>query len=194
VDLLLIRHALPVRVEDAGGPADPELSEHGRLQSEALADWLGAEPVDGLVTSPMTRAVQTAAPLSRARGIDPVVVDEIAEFDRDADFYVPIEEMKAEGDPRWLALLAGEVPEMFQQTVVSALERVIAENRGRTVAAVCHGGVINCYLAHLLGLDRPLFFEPAYTGVSRVRASRTGTRSLVSVNEVGHLRGLGLTP
>lgn len=142
----------------------------------------------------MVRARQTAAPLGRARGFEPVVVDGLAEFDRDAEFYVPIEEMKAENDPRWLALLAGEVPEEFQETVVTAIEEVIADHRGRTVAAVCHGGVINCYLAHLLGIDRPLFFEPVYTGITRVRAAADGTRSLVSINETAHLRGVGITP
>jgi probable phosphoglycerate mutase len=191
---MLIRHALPIRVEGAAGPADPDLSDHGRRQSVVLAEWLQVEPVDAIVTSPMVRARQTAAPLGRARGFEPVVVDGLAEFDRDAEFYVPIEEMKAENDPRWLALLAGEVPEEFQETVVTAIEEVIADHRGRTVAAVCHGGVINCYLAHLLGIDRPLFFEPVYTGITRVRAAADGTRSLVSINETAHLRGVGITP
>jgi len=54
---------------------------------------------------------------------------------------------------------------------------------------VCHGGVINAYLAHVLGLDDLLFFEPAYTSISRVRASRRGHRMLVSANETAHLRG-----
>lgn len=194
MDLLLIRHALPVRVDGADGPADPELSDHGRRQSIALAEWLGAEPVDALVTSPMVRALQTAEPLSRTRGLDAEVVDGIAEFDREAIDYVPVEEMRAEGDPRWYALLAGEVPEGFQDLVVATLEDVIARHGGRTVVAVCHGGVINAFLAHLLGLDRPMFFEPFYTGISRVRASRDGARSLISVNEAAHLREVGLTP
>jgi probable phosphoglycerate mutase len=194
VDLLLIRHALPIRVEGADGPADPELSEHGLRQSVALAEWLQVERVDTVVTSPMARARQTAAPLGRARGLDPVVVDGIAEFDRDADHYVPIEELKAENDPRWLELLAGDTPEGFADTVVTSIDEVIEANRGRVVAVVCHGGVINAYLAHMLGIDRPLFFEPVYTAISRVRAAPDGTRSLVSVNETAHLRGVGITP
>lgn len=194
VDLLLIRHALPIRVENADGPADPDLSEHGHRQSVALAEWLEVEPVDVVVTSPMARARQTAAPLGRARGLEPAVVDGIAEFDSDADYYVPLEEMKAENDPRWLEILSGEVPEDFAATVVSTIEDLIAGHQGTTVAAVCHGGVINCYLAHLLGIDRSLFFEPVYTGITRVRAARDGTRSMLSINETAHLRGLGVTP
>ena len=194
MDLLLIRHALPIRIEGADGPADPDLSDHGHRQSVALAEWLEEEQVDALVTSPMARARQTAGPLARSRGLEATVVDGIAEFDRYADHYVPIEEMKAENDPRWLAMLAGEVPAGFTETVNAAIEDVIAGHRSQAVAVVCHGGVINAYLATVLGIARPLFSEPSYTSISRVRAGRDGIRSLLSVNETGHLRGVGVTP
>jgi len=55
---------------------------------------------------------------------------------------------------------------------------------------VCHGGVINVYLAHVLKSPDLMFFEPRYTSIHRVRASTSGTRTLVSVNETAHLRGL----
>ncbi|MEL7206809.1 MAG: histidine phosphatase family protein, partial [Actinomycetota bacterium] len=82
----------------------------------------------------------------------------------------------------------------FARTAINAVERTSDANPGRTVAAVCHGGVINTYLADLLDIDRPMFFEPSYTGITRLRAARNGLRSLVSVNETPHLRGVGLTP
>jgi probable phosphoglycerate mutase len=49
--------------------------------------------------------------------------------------------------------------------------------------------VINVYLAALLGLERHLWFEPAYTSVSRVAAARSGPRSVVTLNETAHLVG-----
>jgi probable phosphoglycerate mutase len=79
-------------------------------------------------------------------------------------------------------------PDEFQRGVVEAVDAVIDANPGRTVAAVCHGGTINAYLSAMLGLDQLMFFFPEYTSVSRVRASRDGARSLLSVNETGHLR------
>jgi hypothetical protein len=41
----------------------------------------------------------------------------------------------------------------------------------------------------VLGLpaDRPFFFDPHYTSLSRMVASRTGVRSVASVNERSHL-------
>ncbi|MEP7115606.1 MAG: histidine phosphatase family protein, partial [Ilumatobacteraceae bacterium] len=43
MELLLIRHALPVRRELVDGPADPELSADGRAQAEHLATYLSSE-------------------------------------------------------------------------------------------------------------------------------------------------------
>jgi 2,3-bisphosphoglycerate-dependent phosphoglycerate mutase len=191
MDLLLIRHALPVRIEGGDGPADPELSDDGWRQAGALAAWLADDGIDAMVASPLRRAQETAEPLASLLDLDVSVVDGLAEFDRDAPWYIPIEELKAADDPRWHAMIAGEWdldPDQFQRDVVQAVDGIIADHPGETVAAVCHGGTINAYLSALLGLDQLMFFFPEYTSVSRVRASRAGNRSLVSVNETGHLR------
>ncbi len=195
MDLLLIRHALPIRVEGADGPADPTLSPAGHRQSRALAEWLDVEPLDALYVSPLARAWETAVPLGARRGLDAVVVDGVAEFDKDADSYVPLEELKAAGDPRWQEIVDGGyfgdgelTPEAFQATVVDAIDGIVAAHAGQAAAVVCHGGVINAYLAHVLDIDDLLFFEPGYTSISRIRASRRGHRMVVSVNETAHLR------
>jgi probable phosphoglycerate mutase len=197
MDLLLVRHALPVRIDDGDAPADPPLDERGHEQARALAAWLREEPISHVYTSPMRRARETAEPLAGALGIEAVVDDELAEFDRDSHFYIPIEELRATKDQRWLDMVAGswgdnaEVdPAVFREVVVGAVERVVAAHPGSTVAIVAHGGVINAYLAHVIGIDRPLFFEPGYTSISRVLASRRGDRQVRSINETAHVRGL----
>ena len=195
MQLWLIRHALPVRVEDAPGAADPELSADGRTQAQRLADWLSEERIDAVWTSPLRRARETAAPLARALGVEPVVDDDLAEFDRDADFYIPLEELKAEGDPRYQELVDGtwasdDQGRDFGRRLLDAMNRAITAHPGGDVAVVCHGGVINVYLAHVLGLTDAMFFHPDYTGISRVKAARSGQRSIASINETGHLRRL----
>lgn len=197
MELLLIRHALPERVEVVGRPADPPLSEVGHRQAMALAEWLAHEAIDALYVSPMRRARQTAQPLASVCSLDPVVVEGVAEFDRHAEAYVPIEELKATNDPRWLEMLDGKYfedgeldAEGFQRTVVEAVDGIISENRSRTVAIVCHGGVINAYVGKVLGLDDFMIFEPTYTGITRIRASNEGHRMLVTLNEFSHLRTL----
>ncbi len=198
MELLLIRHGLPVRRELADGIADPELAPDGVEQAKRLADYLAAEKIHAVYTSPLRRALQTAEPVAAAHGVQIVVDDAVAEWDRNSSEYVPIEELKAANDPRWVAMMNGEwtaeeTPEEFRARIVGAIERLIAGHGGDTIAVVCHGGVINGYLSHILGLAHPVgFFYPNYTSVHRVAAARSGQRSIVTLNETAHLRGAGL--
>jgi probable phosphoglycerate mutase len=194
VELLLIRHALPERVETTDGtPANPPLSARGREQAERLASHLAGESFTAVYASPLRRARETAEPLLRGRGIALRLEPGVAEFDRHSDSYIPLEELKALDYERWSALvrngfyLEGEI-DTFRNTVVTSLERVIEAHPGGRVAVVCHGGVINAWTSHLLGLERLFLFEPAYTSVSRFFAARSGERSLGSLNEASHLR------
>ena len=199
MELLVIRHAEPVRVtaeESGGAPADPQLTTRGRDQADRLGDWVGAEGVDHVVSSPLRRATETAAPLAARLGLDVVIDDQLCEYDANADSYIPIEELRETKDERWQAMIegrwqdfGGEAPDVFRTRIVTRLDAVIDEHPGQRVAVVCHGGVINVYLAALLGIDRHLWFDPGYTSISRVRASRTGARSVGSINELAHLVG-----
>jgi probable phosphoglycerate mutase len=193
MDLLLIRHGLPQRLEGDAAPVDPVLAPTGVTQAESLASWLGKEEVTAIYSSPMNRAVQTAAPLADMKGLEVTVDDDLAEFDRDLPFYIPMEELLPD-DPRFHRLVsvwrgAEGLParEAFRSRVVGAVERVVQAHPSQQVAVVCHGGVINAYLTHILGLEELIFFEPDYTSISRVRAGRD-LRTFVSANETGHLR------
>jgi len=191
MELLLIRHGLPVRVENTdGAPADPPLSVEGRDQAERVARWLADEPIDALYTSPLRRAKETAAPLERLRGLTARVEPGVIEFDHQESSYVPLEELKATDYEAWRDQMRGYVEgdaAHFRGAVVDALERIIGEHPGERVVVTCHGGVINAWTSHLLGLDRVFLFEPLYTGLNRYRASRAGHRTLVSLNESPHL-------
>jgi probable phosphoglycerate mutase len=190
MELLFIRHALPVRVDEGHGaaPADPALAPRGVEQAAALAEWLATEEVDAVWTSPMRRALETAAPVAERLGLAATVDEGLAEFDREALSYIPIEELKAANDPRWHQV--PERPEHFVGVVVEAVERIVAAHPSQRVAVVCHGGVVNAYAGHVLGIDEPLFFLPAYTSISRVLASASGPRSIGSLNETAHVRHL----
>ena len=199
MDLVLVRHAEPVRItaeEGGGGAVDPGLTARGLDQANRLAHWLAGEPIDHIVSSPLARATQTAAPLGTALGVDVEIIDGLREYDSESDSYIPVEELKAAKDPRWDAMVrgdwesfGGEPPDEFRARIVGQMDALVDSHRGRTVVVVCHGGVVNIYLGAILGIATPLWFDPAYTSVSRVRANVSGLRSVASVNEVGHLLG-----
>ena len=195
MELLLIRHALPERIEtEDGSPADPPLSAIGRTQAERMARWLAAEKIGAIYASPMRRARETADPLAAALGLEAAIDADFVEMDHLSATYVPLELLKAEDYPRWQALIqqgglyAGVDLVAFRRNVVASVERAIAANPGGRVAIVCHGGVINAWAGHVLGIADPFFLDAAYTSVSRFLAASTGERSVRSLNETAHLR------
>lgn len=195
MEIVLVRHALPLRVELETGIADPELAAEGHEQAAKMAAYLGVEDIEAIYVSPLRRALETARPLCKVLGLEAVVSEGVAEFDRNSREYVPVEELRATNDPRWEKLLRGEWdgvdgdPAEFKATVVAAVESIIAQHPGGRVVVVCHGGVINQYLAHVLGIETDVgFFYPQYTSIHRVMAARSGERSIVSINEAAHLR------
>lgn len=199
MELLLIRHAIPVRREVENGPADPPLSPAGLRQAELLADYLGDESLDAIYASPLRRAVETARPTSRRFGIGVELVDGVAEYDRNSNEYVPVEELKATNDPRWREMLDGgwnvaeETEVEFVDRVQGTIETLIDAHSSQKIAVFCHGGVINAYIARILGLGNQRgFFYPNYTSIHRIAAARSGERSVVTINENPHLRGAGL--
>jgi probable phosphoglycerate mutase len=193
MELLLVRHARPLRVESVDGPADPPLSPLGQRQAAALAAWL-ADPasgrIDAVYTSPLRRAAETAAPVADALGLDARPEPGLAEYDAEALAYIPIEELQAAGDPRWT-----ELPpdiEGFQARVMDGVDRLCAAHATQRVVLVCHGGVINVIVSSVLGLGASMLFLPGYTSVSRVLVASSGPRSLASLNELAHLRVAGV--
>lgn len=198
MEILMIRHALPVRIDavPGGGPADPALAPRGVEQAESVAAALRHHSVDAIYTSPQLRAVQTAAPLARILGITARIEPGLREFDSEDLTYVPVEELRASGDPRWHRLVAGDLPSAgvdpiaFRATVVEAVERIAAHHPGGLAILVSHSGVINAYAGHVLGQQRPLFFGPAYCSITRLGIARNGRTGVISLNETGHVRDL----
>ena len=195
MELLLIRHGLPIRLEkNDGTAADPPLSETGTRQAEALAHWLeGERPIDRIYSSPLRRARDTALPLSEKTGLEIELEPRASEYDRESSTYIPIEELKEIDYEAWREFMKrGYPPGMdltdFYQAVISGLQEIVVENPGRRVAVFCHGGVINAWASFILDFEFRLFFNPTYTSVNRFFASTEGIRSVGSLNEAAHLR------
>ena len=195
MELIIVRHALPESEEWDDSPADPPLSPLGLRQAEATAALLATEGVDHVVTSTMQRAIQTGQPLADRLGLTPERLEGLKESDHRRSSYTPVEEMDADhevireflDDP--LSMFADGY-EAFRDRITAALDAVVADNRGRTVAVFCHAMVVGVYLQTLLGLNDPFAVMADYCGITRVAASSTGIRSVRSFNETGHLRDL----
>lgn len=81
MELIFVRHALPVRGEaGAVEMADPVLSPLGERQSERLTNALHGQPFSEVVCSPAVRAVHTARPLLQDRRLQPRIEPDLLEY------------------------------------------------------------------------------------------------------------------
>lgn len=192
MQLLLIRHALPLRSEPGQG-SDPELADEGYQQAARLPDALRRFPVTKVVSSPQRRSIQTATPLAQARGLDIEIDDRFAEYDRDMSSYVPIELVRTERPDDWARMSAGQLPEgvdadEFMARIGEGVADIVESNdHDDTVAVFSHGGVINVLLHDVLGTRRLLSFPIDYASVTRLLVTRRGEISVAAVNGTEHV-------
>ena len=192
MQVLLVRHALPLRSEHGQG-SDPDLSDEGKAQVARLPAALARFPISRVLSSPQRRAIRTAEPVAAAREL-PVEVDErFAEYDRDLPVYIPIEQIREENPQEWARLAQGHLPgavdeDAFRARVLAAVDDLVAAaDPEDTVAVFSHGGVINLLLHEILGTARLLSFPVDYASVTRLLYSRSGQATVATVNAVEHV-------
>ena len=197
MELLIIRHARPIAEtrSEGEGSADPPLSPIGVKQAEATAEFLKTEGIQHVVSSTMTRAIQTAEPFSILSGLKIEMIDDLKEADFDRNSYTPVEEKDLDHpfikeyleDPE--SIFGGDL-DGFRKRTTNAFNYLIEEHKGSVVAVFCHGMVMGVFLQSLLGHDNPVALQPDYCGITRVTASSSGLRSIRSINETSHVRHL----
>jgi broad specificity phosphatase PhoE len=179
--LLLIRHAEvePLYQGVFGGRIDMNLSERGHKQAKLLAKFLRGKKFDAIYASPMKRVQQTFAPSARNHPVKQVILPGLREIDF-GDWtghgWDAVREKFGIKPYEWLDKIElgvvpnGESTVHFRKRVEPCLRRAIRENRGKTVAIFCHGGVIRMMLAILLELPLPKTgaFDVEYTSVTQV--------------------------
>lgn len=192
MQLLLVRHALPLRSEHGEG-SDPDLSDEGLTQAARLPEALARFPISRVVSSPQRRAIQTAEPVAATRELSVEVDERFAEYDRDLPMYIPIEHIRDENPQEWARLAQGHLPSSVDEVgfcarVGAAVDGVVtAADPEDTVAVFSHGGVINVVLHEILGTARLLSFPIDYVSVTRLLFSRSGQATVVTVNCTEHV-------
>ena len=158
MEILLVRHGEPVTMVSEDGPVDPHLTERGHWQAEQLGEWLAHEPIDHVVASNKQRAIQTAVPTANRLGLEPEIVADLAEIDRNSRIYGS-PAVLAERFPDYFdAMRNGDFErigwdsyEVFQERVLGAWNDLVAQPRGERVLVACHGGTIGVILSHVIG-------------------------------------------
>ncbi len=201
-EVLLIRHGqqkIDVDAATIGDWVDPPLSEQGRLQARLLGEALSLKPIDAVFASTLRRAAETAAEIARHQSIAVQYVEDLREVEVFRD--IPPEKTALEflgrelldavrermlNERNWDVYPYSESSYDFKKRAINAIEAAIARNAGERIAVVCHGGVINAYVGHIIGSRYDMFFRPAHASVSIV-ASGEGRRILRLLNDTHHL-------
>lgn len=209
-ELFLIRHADAIPEEDEIIPSgiynDLPLSRLGRAQAVALAERLKFLGFHAAYSSPLRRCQETAAPLLEQLHLPPIIVPDIKEIRLGNPHPLPtdqhdlgaltaaLHERQAEivrlaaGTGHWDAVPDSEPSHEFRQRVVAAIDDIARQHIGERVLIFAHGGVINAYVAEVLGLERDFFFPSGNTSVTVIRANST-RRVLYILNDLSHLPG-----
>ena len=177
MQLLLVRHALPLRSEPGQG-SDPDLSDDGIEQAKRLPDALARFPITRLVSSPQLRAVQTAQPVADALGLTVDIDDRLAEYDRDLAHYIPIEETSQEDLQR---LIDGHLPGSVDEDAFhrpgqggGRRPRRGGGPRGHRRGVQPRRRHQRAGAQHPCGTERLLCVQVDYAGVTRLLSSRDG--------------------
>lgn len=201
-EVLLVRHAQ--QQVDFEGPmadvVDPPLSEHGRQQARLLGEALSTLHLDAVFASPMRRAMETAEAVVKHHRLEMQLVDDLREVeifrdiprDMTAKDYLGEDLLNAVrqrmlDERTWDVYPYSESSHEFRKRSINAIETAIARNPGERIAIVCHGGVINAYVGHIIGSRFDMFFRPAHTSLNVVAAGG-GRRVLRLLNDTYHLR------
>ncbi|MYE82012.1 MAG: histidine phosphatase family protein [Gammaproteobacteria bacterium] len=189
MELILVRHGS--QQPDERGDGDPALSETGTREARQVADFLARAAVDAIYTSPLRRAVETAAPLARALALRPIVCDGVVEYHPDAIDHAALKHFKAENYAAAKAALANfgnqADLELFRIRVVDTVESIIADHPDECVAVFCHASVVNAWACSVLGLPSRPFINVAHGSVSRFLCRSANASFVASLNETQHL-------
>ncbi|MGZ4152416.1 MAG: histidine phosphatase family protein, partial [Actinomycetota bacterium] len=156
-EVVLIRHGSSrypqseAQVELVDGRSDPELTDQGLVQAEAVSARLARAGAAALFVSPLRRARQTAAPLAARLGQHPIIVPELREVYlgewegrlRDRLSRDDALTRRVFATERWDVIPGAEPMDDLSRRVGAGLNRLADEvGPDQSVLAVVHGGVI----------------------------------------------------
>lgn len=199
--MILVRHAATEQTRQGvfcGRDCDPELSDIGRMQAVALADRLAVlAPGAAVLTSPLTRARDTAAVVASRSGTTVVVEPDLAECSFgawDGRTFAEIQQEWPDELAGWLASTAvappgGESIDDAAARFTPVLDAARTRYAGGTVIVVGHGTMVKLALRDVLGAGKRFLdsIQTSPAGLSIVDTWPDGTAAVRTVNETTHL-------
>lgn len=193
--VLLIRHGRSADVIP-GTPesANPPLHELGQKQAIALGVRLSTSRIDAVYSSHLLRALHTAKAVADHHRLEVGVFEDLEEVRLGDWSHGEFRRRAASSDPAyvdwsqtgtWDGIPNGEGDQQFRHRVTTRINALAKQHDGGVIAVVCHGGVINAYVAAMLGTQRSLWMMVENTSITAIKLN--ATPSVLILNDCTHL-------
>lgn len=160
---ILIRHGETDwnKSERFRGRSDVSLNAQGQLQAQRVAAWLAAADLAAVYSSPLPRALETAAPLAAEHNLQIEPEADLLDIDYGSWEGLSAEEAQARDPAIWDAWAkapgrvrfpGGESVRQVRNRVENMLRRMTEDHLGETVALVSHRVTCHVILCYVLGL------------------------------------------
>ncbi len=163
---LLIRHALTDSVGKrlSGRTTGLSLNAEGKKQAQQLASGLSGLPVSAIYSSPLERALETAATLEKSFNLKCIPSNDFLEIDFGEWTNLSFDELNNNLTFRRFnsfrsctRIPGGEIMTEAQQRIVRGIEKLSAAHPNETVAVISHSDMIKAAIAFYAGIPLDLF-------------------------------------
>ena len=161
--LLLVRHGENDYTKThklAGRLPGVHLNEHGQKQAQELGEALKDVPIKAIYSSPLERAIETATPIAKARGLKVQVEKGLLETNVGkwqgrslASLRLQKQWKVVQQAPSRAQFPEGETFYELQTRVAAALDAIVRNHKPKDIiACVFHADPIKLAIAHYIGL------------------------------------------
>jgi len=177
-EIVIVQHAECVRAPDAS------LNENGRAHAATIAGVLAEAPWDGIWSSPLRRARETADIIGTACGIDVALDDRLRER-MDWDGTRPFEEFladwrRATTERTWTPP-GGDSSHTTGARIRAALDDIASDERVYRALVVSHGGATLDLVRDLVGDEAAQPFADGIPNCALTTVVRDGNWRVVAV-------------
>jgi probable phosphomutase (TIGR03848 family) len=192
---LLIRHATTDAVGKhlSGRMPNVHLNEAGKGEARLLAERLKGLPITAIYSSPLERALETAAPLAEGNNCPCVVADDFLEIDYGNWTNSTFDELQ--NDPQFqrfntfrsvTRIPGGETMQEAQARFIAGMEKLTIKHHNEIIVIMSHSDMIKSAVAYYAGISLDLFqrLEISPASVSVIDLFEDSVR-IVSINDTG---------
>lgn len=179
------------------GQLDISLNEKGYWQAEQAGKAMASELIDAIISSDLARAYETALAIAKHHGLTVQVDNGLREREFGSfqgKTFAEIEAQMPEEALLWRKRVpdfspgGGESLLQFRERVTQCLRRLTAQNAGKHIVVVSHGGVMDIIYREATGLElqAPRTWQLGNASINRVLFNGEHF-SLVGWSDTSHL-------